>query len=327
MLRPVRIVLALVVMAVLAAGIAARRSTAAAPAPGRPNIVVLVADDMGFADVGFQGAKDIPTPHIDALAQAGVRCSNGYVSGPYCSPTRAGLLTGRYQQRFGHEFNPGGEAGLGKLGLPTTETTLVQRIHDAGYKTGLVGKWHLGNAPEFHPLKRGFDEFFGFLGGAHAYFAEAAKNIFRGTEVVKEPTYLTDAFGREAVAFIDRQQGRAVLPRSDLQRRPHADGRDRRPPGEVQGDPRQDPADVRRDALGHGRRRRRDPRQAESGRSGGEHAGLLLQRQRRPDDARHDAERVEQRPAPGLEADDPRRRRPRPVRRELAGEARRRADV
>jgi arylsulfatase A-like enzyme len=166
---------------------------------------------MGFSDVGFQGSKDIPTPHLDALARGGVRCSNGYVSGPYCSPTRAGLLTGRYQQRFGHEFNPGGEAGNGDLGLPITETTLVERLRASGYRTGLVGKWHLGSSPQFHPQKRGFDEFFGFLGGAHAYFAARTKNILRGSEVVIEEEYLTDAFGREAAAFIDRNQGRAFF--------------------------------------------------------------------------------------------------------------------
>ena len=94
-------------------------------------------------------------------------CTNGYVSGPYCSPTRAGLLTGRYQQRFGHEFNPGSGP---ELGLPLTETTIADRLKAAGYATGLVGKWHLGAAPKFHPQRRGFDEFFGFLGGAHAYF-------------------------------------------------------------------------------------------------------------------------------------------------------------
>src|SRR5690349_15644251 len=100
-----------------------------------PNILLIVGDDMGFADVGFQGCKDIPTPHLDALASAGVRFTNGYVSGPYCSPTRAGLLTGRYQQRFGHEFNP---AGAGQ-GMPVTETTLADRLKTAGYATGLVG--------------------------------------------------------------------------------------------------------------------------------------------------------------------------------------------
>src|SRR3954447_24387026 len=107
----------------------------------RPNVVLLVADDLGYADLGFQGGKDIPTPNLDALAAGGVRCTNGYVSGPYCSPTRAGLLTGRYQQRFGHEFNPG-EARSETNGLPLSEATLADRLKAAGYATGLVGKWH-----------------------------------------------------------------------------------------------------------------------------------------------------------------------------------------
>lgn len=169
-------------------------------AESRPNILLIVGDDMGYADVGFQGCKDIPTPHLDALAAAGVRCTNGYVTGPYCSPTRAGLLTGRYQNRFGHEFNPNGSQGL-----PVSETTLADRLQKAGYRTSLVGKWHLGNQPEFHPQKRGFDEFFGFLGGAHSYFE--AEGIFRGQERVNEIGYATDAFGREACTFIERQKG------------------------------------------------------------------------------------------------------------------------
>ncbi len=172
----------------------------------RPNIVLLVADDLGYADLGFQGGKDIPTPHLDALAAGGVRCSSGYVSGPYCSPTRAGLLTGRYQQRFGHEFNPG-KVRSDEVGLPLSQTTLADRLKAVGYATGLVGKWHLGAAPKFHPRKRGFDEFFGFLGGAHTYFAEESEDILRGTEPVEESAYLTDAIGREAVAFIERHKG------------------------------------------------------------------------------------------------------------------------
>jgi arylsulfatase A-like enzyme len=173
-------------------------SIAASP---RPNILFIVGDDMGYADVGFQGCKDIPTPNLDALAASGVRFTNGYVSGPYCSPTRAGLLTGRYQTRFGHEFNPGGAAH----GLPLTERTIADRLRAAGYVTGLVGKWHLGAQPRFHPQKRGFDEFYGFLGGAHDYFKSAG--ILRGTEPVTELDYTTDAFGREAVAFIERHKG------------------------------------------------------------------------------------------------------------------------
>src|SRR5712675_1012254 len=94
----------------------------------KPNILVIVGDDIGYADIGVHGCKDIPTPQIDSLAKNGVRCTNGYVSGPYCSPTRAGLLTGRYQQRFGHEFNPGG----GAQGLPVTEETIADRLRGAG---------------------------------------------------------------------------------------------------------------------------------------------------------------------------------------------------
>lgn len=171
----------------------------------RPNILVIVGDDMGYADVGFHGCKEIPTPHLDALAKSGVRFTNGYVTGPYCSPTRAGLLTGRYQQRFGHEFNPGGGPDAG---LPLTETTFADHFKTAGYATGLVGKWHLGGADKFHPQRRGFDEFFGFLGGAHSYFPEkrGARTILRGIEPAEESEYLTDAFGREAVAFIERHK-------------------------------------------------------------------------------------------------------------------------
>src|SRR5688572_22671779 len=99
----------------------------------KPNILLIVGDDMGYADVGFHGCKDIPTPHLDALAKSGVRFTNGYVTGPYCSPTRAGLLTGRYQQRFGHEFNPGGA----NSGLPVTEKTIADRLRRVGYATGL----------------------------------------------------------------------------------------------------------------------------------------------------------------------------------------------
>ena len=165
----------------------------------KPNILFIVGDDMGYADVGFQNCKDIPTPNLDALAKSGVQFSNGYVSGPYCSPTRAGLLTGRYQQRFGHEFNPSGNDGL-----PLSETTIANRLKAAGYVTGLVGKWHLGAPAAMQPQQRGFDEFFGFLGGSHSYVNTAG--ILRGTEQVKELDYTTDAFGREAISFMDRHK-------------------------------------------------------------------------------------------------------------------------
>lgn len=169
----------------------------------RPNIIIIVGDDMGYADVGFNGSKEIPTPHLDSLASSGTKFTNGYVSGPYCSPTRAGLLTGRYQTRFGHEFNPGDANGEG---LPLSERTIADRLKGAGYHTGLVGKWHLGASPERHPNSRGFDEFFGFIAGSHPYLAGEGAPIFRNREAVKETEYLTDALGREAVAFIDRHQ-------------------------------------------------------------------------------------------------------------------------
>jgi len=187
---------------------AARPTPSPSPSPAavatrRPNLLVIVADDLGYADVGFHGCRDIPTPHLDALAAGGVLCTNGYVSGPYCSPTRAGLMTGRYQQRFGHEFNSGGPGG----GLPVDQTTLADRLSKAGYATALVGKWHLGEKPECHPLARGFGEFFGFLGGGHSYRPGGGR-ILRDRAAVAEPEYLTDAFGREAARFVERDHGR-----------------------------------------------------------------------------------------------------------------------
>lgn len=178
----------------------------------RPNILVIVADDMGFADVGFNGCQDIPTPHIDSLAKNGVVCTNGYVSGCVCSPTRSGLMTGRYQQRFGNELNPQGPPSAKNIdqGLALSETTMPQRLKTAGYVTGMVGKWHLGHRHDLVPNSRGFDEFFGFLGGQHGYRPvpdeKGATAIHRNGEVVKEEEYLTTAFGREAAAFITKSR-------------------------------------------------------------------------------------------------------------------------
>lgn len=179
----------------------------------KPNVVIIVADDLGWADVGVhQQSKDVKTPNIDALAAAGVRFTNGYVSGPVCSPTRAGMLTGRYQQRFGFEQNPLGPQEEIDFGLPLDEVTLPQQLKKAGYVTGMVGKWHLGTRAEMRPPKRGFDEFFGFLGGAHRYVNNDApahddqNAIRRGDEPVGEKAYLTDAFTREAVSFIQRHK-------------------------------------------------------------------------------------------------------------------------
>ena len=173
----------------------------------KPNIILIVADDLGYGELGCQGNKEVPTPNIDSIARNGVRFTQGYVTAPLCSPSRAGLLTGRYQQRFGHEFNPGKTTNPSEdFGLPLSETLLPARLKELGYRTGMVGKWHLGLKPEFHPQRRGFEEFFGFLGGAHAYVRSGgdAGSILRGTTSVSEQEYLTDAFAREAEAFIDR---------------------------------------------------------------------------------------------------------------------------
>ncbi|MFO0945867.1 MAG: sulfatase [Planctomycetota bacterium] len=174
----------------------------------KPNVVLIVADDLGYADLGFQGGKEIPTPNLDGLAKGGVVCTNGYVTCPVCSPTRAGLLTGRYQQRFGHEYNPGNARVTGaEVGLPMSQGTLPSALKADGYKTGMVGKWHLGVAEKFRPTQRGFDEFYGFLGGAHQYTdleVAGVESIYRGNTPISESEYLTDAFAREATDFINR---------------------------------------------------------------------------------------------------------------------------
>lgn len=203
------------VLALLATAIISN-SARAADAP-KPNVVIIVADDLGYGDLGFQGGTDVPTPHLDGLARSGTRCSSGYVSCPVCSPTRAGLYTGRYQQRFGHEFNPGQqqtEEQHEKFGLPTTEITLADQLKKAGYHTGLVGKWHLGFSDRFLPKARGFDESYGFLGGAHTYVPGKngkSNGIFRNGEEIQEPEYLTDAFGREAASFVERNATKPFL--------------------------------------------------------------------------------------------------------------------
>ena len=143
-------------------------TTLAAP----PNIVLIVADDLGYGELSCQNPDtDIPTPNIDAIAERGVRFTDGYVTAPFCAASRAGFITGRYQTRFGFEFNPIGARNEDPdAGLPKTETTLAEILKDeAGYTTGLIGKWHLGGTAHFHPIRRGFDTFFGFLHEGH-YF-------------------------------------------------------------------------------------------------------------------------------------------------------------
>ena len=137
-----------------------------------PNIVLLFADDLGYGDLALYGSQEIPTPHIDALGKQGTRFSNAYVTAASCSPSRAGLISGRYQQRFGFEFNTSGGAITHRLhrGLDPSVVTMTDVLKQAGYVTGMFGKWHLGTQPQFHPQARGFDEFYGFLAGAHSFF-------------------------------------------------------------------------------------------------------------------------------------------------------------
>lgn len=183
-----------------------------ATAPRRPNVVLIVADDLGWGETGMQGGKDIPTPHIDEIAAGGVRFSQGYVTCPVCAPTRAALLSGRYGERFGFEHNPGPEKrASAEFGLPRAEATLAERLKALGYATGMFGKWHLGYAAGLTPPDRGFDTFYGFLGGAHPYLPGAAKKaapILRGATPVEAPPYLTEAFASEAAAFVEANKDR-----------------------------------------------------------------------------------------------------------------------
>ena len=153
-------------------GVFAILGLACAEAKSSPNLIVIMADDLGYADVGFNGCKDIPTPHIDSIAANGVQFTSGYVSYSVCGPSRAGFITGRYQQRFGFERNPQYQPNDSNMGLPKTESTLADVLKKKGYKSGIIGKWHLGAHKTLHPLSRGFDFFFGHLGGGHRYFPQ-----------------------------------------------------------------------------------------------------------------------------------------------------------
>lgn len=190
----------------------------------RPNILVITADDLGYGDLGFTGSNEIKTTVIDGLAGDGVEVTNGYVVHPYCGPSRAGLFTGRYPARFGMEFNVDYSPYDEHMGLPVSEKTIADRLKQLGYQTGLIGKWHLGAAPPFHPNNRGFDYFFGILGGGHSYFpenvsinrpltnADGSANIsaragyyaplIRNDRPAELDEYLTTALSRDAASFV-----------------------------------------------------------------------------------------------------------------------------
>jgi arylsulfatase A-like enzyme len=169
------------------------------------NILVILADDAGYADFGFMGS-DLPTPNIDKLANSGVVFTDAHVTASVCSPSRAGLLTGRYQQRFGHEANIPPPTS----GMDPAEITIGDAMKNAGYKTGFIGKWHLGEEDRYHPNNRGFDEFWGFLGGARSYFHKEdkddkpgqAKEILHNKTHIDFDGYLTDEFSNQSVRFI-----------------------------------------------------------------------------------------------------------------------------
>lgn len=152
-------------------GLFVQLATVAVVATDRqPNVIVLLADDLGYGELGCQGNEQIPTPHIDSLAKDGIRFTQAYVTAPNCSPSRAGLLTGKIPTRFGYEFNPiGAKNEEPGAGLPASEVTIAELLHDVGYTTGLFGKWHLGGTAAYHPQRHGFDEFFGFTHEGH-YF-------------------------------------------------------------------------------------------------------------------------------------------------------------
>ncbi|MYE10300.1 MAG: sulfatase-like hydrolase/transferase [Gammaproteobacteria bacterium] len=201
MARPAAAALACVLTAACAANppVEAPAGRTASAAPERPNIVLVVADDLGYGDLGSYGSPTNRTPRLDRLAAEGVRFTAAYAAAAVCSPSRAGLITGRYPQRHGYEFNlVGRDAGFG---LATEERTLGDLMRGAGYATGYVGKWHLGRSPERHPLSRGFDEFVGVLRGDSGYFDATVQ---RGRETARLEGYLTDAFTREATAFVGR---------------------------------------------------------------------------------------------------------------------------
>jgi len=181
----------------------------------KPNFIIILADDLGYGDVGFTGSTQIKTPHIDALAGDGVIFKQAYVSAPVCGPSRAGLITGRNQVSFGFDNNPIvrlPQFDKNYVGVPVEEITIADRLAELGYVNGLIGKWHLGEADHFHPFKRGFHEFWGYLGGGHDYFANKPNGQPYNNRIIsnyKKPqpiSYITDDKGDEAVDFIKRHK-------------------------------------------------------------------------------------------------------------------------
>jgi arylsulfatase A-like enzyme len=182
-----------------------------AMAADKPNIIIFLADDLGYADVGVNGCKDIPTPHIDSIAKNGVRFTDGYAAHPVCSPSRAALMSGIYPHRFGFEHNSGPERyAAPHFGMPREVPSLAEKLKASGYTTGMVGKWHIGFKEGLRPHERGFSFHYGFLSGARSYYSDSPREldsiIRNGVPVTDETEYLTDAFARESVDFIQRSK-------------------------------------------------------------------------------------------------------------------------
>jgi len=174
----------------------------------KPNIIIILADDAGYSDFGFMGSDEIKTPNLDQLAFDGVTFNNAYVSASVCSPSRAGLLTGMYQQRFGHECNLDSDVNNS---FDPNQITIAEALKTEGYNTGLIGKWHLGDKTQNHPLKNGFDYFWGFISGARNYFYDpnekfrnSNRNVVENYTQTKFDGYLTDVLGDKAIGFINK---------------------------------------------------------------------------------------------------------------------------
>lgn len=182
---------------------------------GSPNFVFILADDLGYADLGCYGGRSGCSPELDRMAAEGLRFTDGYSNSPVCSPTRFALMTGRWQYRLrGGNDEPIASRHRGNplLGLPPSHPTLASILRDAGYATALVGKWHLGFLPHFGPLKSGYQEFFGAMSGGLDYFTHqdsaGANDLYSGEQAIERAGYLTDLISDEAVAFVGRQRGR-----------------------------------------------------------------------------------------------------------------------
>jgi len=194
-------------------------TAANAQTANRPNVVLIITDDLGYGDLGSYGAPDIRTPHIDSLARDGTRLTDFYANGSTCTPTRVGLITGRYQQRVGLEFALGAQGAKDwERGLSVTGRSLPQLLKNNGYVTALVGKWHLGWKPEFSPRAHGFDYFFGFKSGFIDFYQHTAgadgplkADLFENDEPVTVDGYMTDLITERAVRFVEQHAGRSFF--------------------------------------------------------------------------------------------------------------------